>query len=147
MALKEICEIKIKGEARKSIDLPLKEEPLEMVELPDPVPTPGQVLVKISACGICHTELDEIEGRLLPPKFPLILGHEIIGRIETLGSEATQFKTGDRVGIAWIYSSCGRCRFCMRGDENLCEQFQATGLDADGGYAQYTVIWADAPNP
>ncbi len=143
MVLKEFCEIGIKGEARKRVDLPLKEEPLEMVELPDPVPESKQILVKVSSCRVCHTELDEIEGRLIPPKFPIVLGHEIVGRVEALGSGVTKFKARDRVGVAWIYSSCGMCDFCLRGDENLCDQFQATGLDANGGYAQYTVVSED----
>jgi len=147
MVLKEFCEIGIKGEARKRVDLPLKEEPLEMVELPDPVPDLKQILVKVSACGVCHTELDEIEGRLIPPRFPMVLGHEIVGRVEALGSGVTKFKIGDRVGVAWIYSSCGECGFCHRGDENLCDQFQATGLDANGGYAQYTIISEDFAYP
>ena len=147
MVLKEFCEIGIKGEPQKWVDLPLKEEPLEMVELPDPVPDLQQVLVNESTCGVCHTELDEIEGRLIPPKFPMVLGHEIVGRVESLGSGVTRFKIGDRVGVAWIYSSCGKCEFCLRGDENLCDQFQATGLDANGGYAQYTVISEDFACP
>ena len=140
MVLKEFCEIKINEEPQKNIDLPLKDEPLEMMELPDPVPGSGEVLVKISACGVCHTELDEIEGRLVPRKFPVVLGHEVVGTIEALGSGVTRLKKGDRVGIAWIYSSCGKCKFCFRGDENLCDQFHGTGLDANGGYAQYMII-------
>lgn len=138
--LKEICEIKTDGGIRKRPDLPLKEEPLEMAELPEPVPDSDQVLIKVSACGVCHTELDEIEGRLMPPELPVILGHEVVGRIEATGSGDSDFKPGDRVGVAWIYSSCGACSFCNRGDENLCDRFQATGLDADGGYAQYMVV-------
>ena len=147
MVLNEFCEIEIKGEARKRVDLPFKKEPLDMVELPDPVPDLKQVLVRVSACGVCHTELDEIEGRLIPPRFPTILGHEIVGSVEALGPGVTRFKVGDRVGIAWIYSSCGECEFCLRGDENLCDQFQATGLDANGGYAQYTVVSEDFAYP
>ena len=140
MVLKEFCEIKINEEPPKNIDLPLKDDPLEMVELPDPVPGSSEVLVKVSACGVCHTEIDEIEGRLIPPKFPLVLGHEVVGTIEALGSGVTRLKKGDRVGIAWIYSSCGKCKFCLRGNENLCDQFHGTGLDANGGYAQYMII-------
>jgi len=143
MVLKEFCEIGRQGQARKRADLPLKENPLEMAELPDPVPKAQQILVRVSACGVCHTELDEIEGRLVPPKFPVILGHEIVGRVEVLGSGVTKFSLGDRVGIAWIYSSCGKCDFCLRGDENLCDHFQATGLDANGGYAQFVVTSED----
>ena len=147
MVLNELCEIDVGEESRRRPDLPLKKEPLEMIEMPDPVPQARQILVKVSTCGICHTELDEIEGRLVPPRFPVILGHEIVGRVESLGPEANRFKTGDRVGIAWINSSCGQCKFCSRGDENLCDQFRGTGLDADGGYAEYTVVSEDFAYP
>jgi propanol-preferring alcohol dehydrogenase len=147
MILKEFCEIGERGAAGKRTDLPLKQEPLEWAEMPNPIPNPNQILVKVSACGVCHTELDEIEGRLIPPNFPIVLGHEIVGRVEAAGSDVTRFKAGDRVGIAWIYSSCGTCDFCLRGDENLCDQFQATGLHAHGGYAQYTVISEDFAYP
>ncbi|HUL31904.1 MAG TPA: zinc-dependent alcohol dehydrogenase family protein [Thermodesulfobacteriota bacterium] len=121
---------------------PIENEPLKMEDLPDPVPGPKQILVKISACGICHTELDEIEGRL-PPKLPIVLGHQIVGRVQGLGSGATEFDLGDRVGIAWIHSSCGKCHFCKTGTENLCSEFRGTGCHADGGYAQYTVVSED----
>lgn len=117
-------------------------KPLRMVEMPIPRPTSKQILVKILACGVCHTELDEIEGRLRP-KLPVVLGHEIVGRVADRGQGVKGFKIGDRVGIAWIYSSCGKCFHCRRGSENLCERFQGTGCDADGGYAQYTVVAED----
>ena len=117
---------------------PIETEPLEQMDLPVPVPGPGEVLVKVSACGVCHTELDEIEGRL-KPRLPVILGHEIVGRIEGLGSAARMFHRSDRVGIAWIHSACGKCKFCKEGNENLCPEFQGTGCDANGGYAQYTL--------
>ena len=147
MALEEFCEIEVEGEPRKLSGLPLKKEPLTMLELPIPEAGPGQLLVKVAVCGVCHTELDEIEGRLIPPHFPMILGHEVVGRVEALGPGAGKFKTGDRVGIAWIYSSCRQCKFCNRGDENLCGQFRATGLDAHGGYAQYMVVSEDFAYP
>jgi len=115
-------------------------EPLRLVELPIPEPGVSEILIKVSACGVCHTELDEIEGRTPPPKLPVILGHEVVGRVERLGSGAREFKIGDRVGVAWIYSSCGKCKFCLEGNENLCEEFQATGRDANGGYAEYMVV-------
>jgi propanol-preferring alcohol dehydrogenase len=117
---------------------PIEKGPLERMELPVPVPGPGEILVKVSACGVCHTELDEIEGRL-KPRLPVILGHEIVGRIERLGSAPKRFHCGDRVGIAWIHSACGKCHFCREGNENLCPEFQGTGCDANGGYAQYTL--------
>ncbi len=147
IVLKEICEIKTKGTSRMLPDLPFKENPLEMVEIPTPVPGPGQILVRVSSCGVCHTELDEIEGRLEAPYLPLVPGHEIIGRVDTIGPNASRFKPGDRVGIAWIYSSCGRCKFCLNGLENLCERFEATGLDANGGYAEYLVVREDFAYP
>lgn len=121
---------------------PTENRPLKLVELPVPQPGAREILVRISACGVCHTELDEIEGRL-QSKLPIILGHQIVGKVERLGSRATRFKVGDRVGIAWINSACGRCSFCKHGNENLCPEFQATGCHANGGYAQYTVVSED----
>jgi len=121
---------------------PIENRPLELVNLPIPQPGAKEVLVKISACGVCHTELDEIEGRI-QPKIPVVVGHEIIGRIEDLGSEVTRFGIGERVGIAWIYSTCGKCHFCQEGNENLCPEFQGTGCHANGGYAQYVVVSED----
>jgi len=121
---------------------PIEKKPLKMVDLPDPVPGPKEILVKISVCGVCHTELDEIEGRL-PPKLPIVLGHQIVGTIVTLGSRTTKFHVGDRVGIAWIHSACGKCRFCLGGKENLCLEFRGTGCHANGGYAQATVVLED----
>ncbi|MGZ3604269.1 MAG: zinc-dependent alcohol dehydrogenase family protein [Thermodesulfobacteriota bacterium] len=121
---------------------PVEKEPLKMVDLPDPVPGLKEILVKISACGVCHTELDEIEGRL-PAKLPIVLGHQIVGRTVKLGSGATKFHVGDRVGIAWIHSACGKCQFCQEGKENLCLEFHGTGCHANGGYAQATVVSED----
>ena len=117
-------------------------EPLEMIDMPDPGPGPGEVLIRISACGVCHTELDEIEGRL-QPRLPIIPGHEIIGKVEGVGSRVSRLRPGDRVGIAWINSACGRCSFCLEGNENLCSEFQGTGCHANGGYAQFTVVSED----
>ena len=114
--------------------------PLKLMELPDPVPAGEEILVKVSACGVCHTELDEIEGRTPPPHLPIVLGHQVVGRVEVTGSSANTFSIGERVGIAWIYSACGTCKFCLRGDENLCQNFKATGRDANGGYAQYVTV-------
>jgi propanol-preferring alcohol dehydrogenase len=122
-------------------------DPLEMVDLPVPAPAPDQLLIKVSVCGICHTEIDEIEGRLVPPRYPIVPGHEIVGRVHAVGSDVRKFKPGDRVGVAWIHSSCGRCSFCARGDENLCDDFRATGLHAHGGYAEYTVVSQDFAYP
>jgi propanol-preferring alcohol dehydrogenase len=114
--------------------------PLELMDLPEPVPGENEILVKVSACGVCHTELDEIEGRTPPPRLPVVLGHQVVGRIDRMGSDASRFKTGERVGIGWIYSACGECTFCKSGNENLCREFMATGRDANGGYAQYMTV-------
>jgi len=122
------------------IDLTKNRQPLELVDLPEPKPEQGEVLLKVLTCGVCHTELDEIEGRTPPPRFPMVLGHQVVGKVEKLGSGARRFKIGDRVGVGWIYSACGQCEYCQRGDENLCEQFQAAGRDANGGYAEYMVV-------
>lgn len=113
---------------------------LEAAELPVPVPADHELLVRIAACGVCHTELDEIEGRTPPPTLPIIPGHQIIGRVEQAGRHATLFKTGDRVGIGWIFSACGRCAFCLAGNDNLCPRFAATGRDANGGYAEFMTV-------
>jgi len=120
------------------------EKPLVYTEVPDPSPGEGEILVKISACGVCHTELDEIEGRTPPARFPMILGHEVVGRVEELGPDARKFNKGDRVGIGWFFFSCGTCAFCTSGRENLCEDFLATGRDAEGGYAEAMTVPQDS---
>jgi propanol-preferring alcohol dehydrogenase len=117
----------------------MEAKPLQMVDLPVPTPGPKEILVKVSVCGVCHTELDEIEGRLLP-KLPIVLGHEIVGRVEKLGPGTKKFSLRDRIGIAWINSACGKCDFCLEGNENLCLEYKGTGCHANGGYAQYTVV-------
>ena len=114
--------------------------PLALVDMPDPVPLDNEILIKVSACGVCHTELDEIEGRTPPPRLPVILGHQIIGRVHATGAAVTKFSKGERAGIAWIHSACGRCHFCSSGAENLCEHFKATGRDVNGGYAEYATV-------
>ncbi|MCK6560721.1 zinc-dependent alcohol dehydrogenase family protein [bacterium] len=111
--------------------------PLILADLPDPVPQTNEILLRVSACGVCHTELDEIEGRTPPPRLPIVLGHQVVGRVE---SAAAGFQRGERVGVAWIFSACGVCDFCRRGEENLCAQFQATGRDANGGYAERMTV-------
>lgn len=115
-------------------------QPLQPVAWPDPIPGPGEILVRVSACGVCHTELDEIEGRTPPSVLPVIPGHQVVGRVAALGPGVTGFQEGDRVGVAWIYSACGTCEFCTSGRENLCPRFRATGRDAHGGYAELMVV-------
>ncbi len=114
--------------------------PLAFTILPEPVPLENEILVKVSACGVCHTELDEIEGRTPPPHLPVMLGHQVVGRIEAKGTQTNLFHIGDRVGVAWIASACGTCTFCLSGNENLCPDFKATGRDVNGGYAEYITI-------
>jgi len=114
--------------------------PLELQNLPDPSPGEREILVQVIACGVCHTELDEIEGRTPPPRMPVVLGHQVVGRIEAVGRNASKFGVGQRVGIAWVFSACGKCKFCQAGNENLCADFRATGRDVNGGYAQYMTV-------
>jgi propanol-preferring alcohol dehydrogenase len=121
-------------------DLARNTSPLNHAEVPDPVPKDGEILVKVSTCGVCHTEIDEIEGRTPPPEFPIILGHQVVGMVAGRGAGADMYAEGDRVGVGWIYSACGKCGFCLRGNENLCADFRATGRDADGGYAEYMTL-------
>jgi len=121
--------------------------PLAPAELPDPVPGDNEILIKISACGVCHTELDEIEGRTPPPRLPVVPGHQVVGRVAQTGSAAKRFRVGERVGVAWIYSACGKCELCLSGKENLCAAFMATGRDANGGYAEYMTVSEDFAYP
>ncbi|MGE5894219.1 MAG: zinc-dependent alcohol dehydrogenase family protein [bacterium] len=117
--------------------------PLEFCDIPIPIPKGKDILLKVLVCGVCHTELDEIEGRTPPTNFPIILGHQVVGRVEKAGDRASRFMPGDRVGVAWIYSACGKCTYCRQGNENLCPDFRATGRDAHGGYAEYMVVPED----
>jgi propanol-preferring alcohol dehydrogenase len=114
--------------------------PLESADWADPMPLSGEILIRVSVCGVCHTELDEVEGRMPPPRLPVIPGHQVVGRVEALGDGADSFRVGDRVGVAWIHSACGRCDFCREGEENLCDQFRATGRDSHGGYAELMTV-------
>lgn len=119
---------------------PIEHGPLRLAELPEPAPAEDQILVKVSCCGLCHTDLDEIEARLPPTKSPIVMGHQIVGTVADRGSAASKFDMQQRVGITWLYSSCGKCAFCQSGRENLCDQAKWTGKDADGGYAEYMVV-------
>ena len=122
---------------REIVSLDAVETPLELAELPRPDPGTGEVLVRVAACGVCHTELDEIEGRTAPARLPVVLGHEVVGRVERLGESVTRLREGDRVGIGWIHSSSGQR------DENLSPEFRATGRDVNGGYAEYMTVPED----
>jgi propanol-preferring alcohol dehydrogenase len=131
----------------KSIHLtrpaPIETEPLELVDGPAPEPGPGELLVKVLACGACHTDLHQVEGELPPVKLPVVPGHQIVGVVEKAGDGVTRFKVGDRVGAAWLAWACGACDYCKRGLENLCENAKFTGYSVDGGYAEYTAVAAD----
>lgn len=117
--------------------------PLSLTELPIPRPAPEEVLLKVSMCAVCHTELDEIEGRTPPPRYPVVPGHQVIGSVVDAGCNAKRFQIGARLGVAWIFSACGNCGYCTTGLENLCTQFSATGRDANGGYAEYMTVHQD----
>lgn len=121
-------------------DLSIEKQPLHLEEIPVPVPKDREILIRVSCCGVCHTELDEIEGRTAPDVFPVVPGHQVIGIVEQWGMLAERFHSGDRVGVAWIYSACGVCEYCIGGLENLCANFKATGRDEHGGYAEYMVV-------
>ena len=122
------------------VDVRENPTPLEPRDLPEPEPGEREIVLKVSACGVCHTELDEIEGRTPPPRLPVVPGHQVVGRVHALGPGASRFQIGDRVGVAWIFSACGECEFCRSGQENLCPAFRATGRDAHGGYAEFMTV-------
>jgi len=117
-------------------------QPLVLSELPDPVPGPGEVRVHVAACGVCRTDLHVVDGELPDPKLPIIPGHEIVGRVDQLGSGVDALRIGMRVGIPWLGYTCGVCPYCVEGRENLCDRPLFTGYTRDGGYATYVV--ADA---
>ena len=136
MVLERLCELE------------KNQMPLTITEVPKPLPAEYEVLLKVSACGVCHTELDEIEGRTPPPRLPVILGHQVVGRVEAVGCRTgAMVRIGDRVGVAWIYAACGACKFCLAGRENLCADFTATGRDANGGYAEYMTVAESFAHP
>ena len=122
-------------------DLGTRQSPLRLTTLPEPDLNEGDVLLRVTRCGVCHTELDEIEGRTPPLHLPVVLGHQVVGVIED-GE-----KKGQRVGVAWIASACGTCAHCLAGNENLCAEFKATGRDVNGGYAEYMAVRADFVHP
>jgi propanol-preferring alcohol dehydrogenase len=121
--------------------------PLELTGWPKPEPVAGEVLIRVSVCGVCHTELDEIEGRTPPSQLPMILGHQAVGQVVQVGDRIDAGMVGSRVGVAWIHSACGSCSHCLAGDENLCAEFRATGRDHPGGYAEYLAAPAAFVHP
>lgn len=114
-------------------------QPLVLRDLPVPEPGPGHVLLRVHACGVCRTDLHIVDGELLDPKLPLVLGHQIVGEVVRVGAGATRFVPGQRVGVPWLGWTCGECKYCRSGRENLCDRSRFTGYTLDGGYAEYTV--------
>jgi len=114
-------------------------QPLKLLEVPVPQPGPEQVLMRVHTCGVCRTDLHVLDGELAHPKLPLIMGHEIVGTVVETGSQVRQFRVGERIGVPWLGHTCGTCRYCRRGQENLCDTPGFTGYTLDGGYAEYAV--------
>ncbi len=127
---------------------PVEGNPLAPEDLQRPEPAPGQVRIQVSVCGVCHTDLHTVEGEIRPPSLPVTPGHQVVGVIDAIASDlqgdvaAKSLQLGQRVGVPWLYSACGKCEFCQRGEENLCPQARFTGFDADGGYAEYMLAEA-----
>ncbi len=119
---------------------PIDQNPLDLVDLPIPEPDSDEILLRIKVCGVCHTDLHTIEGELPEVKLLIIPGHQVVGVVEKVGKNTSRFKEGDRLGVAWLYSACGKCAFCRRENENLCENARFTGYHVNGGYAEYIVI-------
>ncbi len=123
----------------RAMILRAQRESLELADIPRPSPGPGQVLIRTAACAVCRTDLHVYDGDLTEPVLPLVLGHEIVGRIEQLGPGVDRFTLGDRVGVPWLGWTCGHCRYCDSGRENLCDEARFTGYQINGGFAEYAV--------
>ncbi|MCL4371570.1 MAG: zinc-dependent alcohol dehydrogenase family protein [Chloroflexi bacterium] len=126
---------------------PIEEKPLALVDIPLPEPGPGQVRLRVVACGICHTDLHIVEGELPPHKLPLVPGHQIVGYVDALSEGVEKLRLGDHVGVPWLNATCGECAFCGTERENLCERARFTGYDVDGGFAEYGLAPADFVYP
>jgi alcohol dehydrogenase, propanol-preferring len=116
------------------------DSPLILKNIPEPVPSDYELLIKVHTCGVCHTEIDEIEGRTPPSKYPVVPGHQIVGTVIATGDKVTKFDISDRIGVGWIFSSCGKCSYCLEGNDNLCAEFKATGRDVNGGYEEFMTV-------
>lgn len=132
---------------RGTHDLFENDTPLELLEIPTPKPAEGEVLIRVLACGVCHTDMDEVEGRVVVSSFPIVLGHQVVGIVKKSGLGVRNFNVGDMVGVAWIGGACGECDYCGSGRENLCSDFIATGRDKDGGFAEFMVADAEFIHP
>lgn len=122
---------------------PAEESPLTLNEIPEPLPGPGEIRVKVRCCGVCHTDLHTVEGDLELPRLPLVPGHQIVGIVDAQGAGVSKFKEGDRVGVPWLHSADGTCEYCQLDLENLCDSGRFTGYHVDGGYAEFTVVGED----
>ncbi len=120
---------------------PVEQSPLELTDLPIPSPSDDEVLLRVHACGVCHTDLHTVEGEI-SGKLPVVPGHQIVGEVEQIGETVKEFRVGDRIGVPWLHHTCGECEFCRSDRENLCEHAQFTGFHVDGGYAEYTTALA-----
>ncbi|MDE2059354.1 MAG: zinc-dependent alcohol dehydrogenase family protein [candidate division NC10 bacterium] len=118
---------------------PIEDHPLELVELPAPIAGPGELRLRVQACGLCRTDLHIIEGDLPLPTLPIVPGHQIVGVVDQVGKGVTRFRAGDRLGVPWLYTTCGQCAFCRRNQENLCDTARFTGYHVNGGYAEFVV--------
>ncbi len=125
----------------------IAENPLQIEDVPKPEPSSGEVRIKVNACGVCHTDLHEIEGDISVPDLPRIIGHQVVGIVDAVGENVEKWTEGDRVGVPWLHSTCQNCEFCHRGLENLCENAKFTGKEVDGGFAEYTVADARFAKP
>ena len=121
----------------------IEDNPLKYTELPEPEPEPGELLIKVSACGVCHTDLHTVEGEITPPSYPVVPGHQVVGTVQSTGEGVSNFASGDRVGLAWLRSTCGQCTYCLSGRENLCDSIRLNGFHANGGYAEYVTAPSD----
>lgn len=121
--------------------------PLRLLDVPSPEPGRGEALLRVEYCGVCHTDLHTVEGDIRPPRLPVIPGHQVVGVVEEVGDDVPDARVGDRVGLAWLGETCGKCRYCLRGDENLCSDALFTGFHIDGGYADRVVARVDFAYP
>src|SRR6188768_1393874 len=126
---------------------PVEQSPLELKQIPIPSPGPGEILIRVKACGICRTDLHVVEGELPPRKRSIVPGHQVVGMVEGLGAGVTSPAVGQRVGAAWLRATCGHCRFCRDGQENLCDAAEFNGWTADGGFAQFMTAHASFVYP
>jgi len=126
---------------------PVEERPLVLADAPRPLPGVKQALVRVEHCGVCHTDLHTVEGEIVPPRLPIVPGHQVVGTVAELGPGASRLAVGQRVGLAWLGHTCGKCAYCLRGDENLCVDALFNGFHLDGGYAEYVLVHEDFAYP